>query len=128
MSAPTNAHHAAQRIAWERLWQILLAEDPPTPRPLTAASAGPADSQTAADRDKEVTPPSPALRQRRKKNAPRTSRGVGVESSPSPSKQGANDVDSVAHCVTSDASDRALGAESRPGLAGQFDVRAEVSR
>ena len=36
-----------------------------------------------------------------KGNAPRTRRGAGVESSPSPSKQGANDVNSVAHCVTS---------------------------
>ncbi len=60
-------------------------------------------------------------------SAPRTSRGAVVESSPSPSKQGANDVDSVAHCVTSDASDRSLGAESRPGLAGQSDVCAKVS-
>ena len=40
-----------------------------------------------------------------------------VESLPGPSNQGVNDdMNTIAYSVTSDASDRALGAQSRPGL------------
>ena len=65
--------------------------------------------------------------ERAKESAPRTSRGADVEI-PTQATSGVDPVDSIAYAVTSDASDRALGAQSRPGLTGQFDVPAEVVR
>ena len=53
--------------------------------------------------------------ERAKESAPRTSRGADVEI-PTQATSGVDPVDSIAYAVTSDASDRALGAESRPGL------------
>ncbi len=65
--------------------------------------------------------------ERAKESAPPGPQGADVEI-PTRQTSGVDSVNSIAHCVTSEASDHALGAQSRPGLAGQFDVRAEVVR
>ena len=54
MTAPAISHHAAQGIAWERLWRLLLAEESSVPEP-----PAPADSAAVLD-SKEVIQPSHA--------------------------------------------------------------------
>ena len=79
MSAPASSHHAAQVVAWEKLWRLLLAEDPPHPDPAAAPGRRgrigmrrvSTASEPVAMSGKEGNPPrSAAIRRTKKAPAP----------------------------------------------------------
>ena len=131
--SPEPSATRAIRGRWERELAAVLVDiarrpsrlAQPEPQHVGARQRAPAAESAAAYRKERMPQISSSTRDM--KNAPRTSRGADVEI-PTQATSGVDPVDSIAHCITSDASDRALGAQSNPGLACQFGVRAEVAR